>query len=146
MRTALSTVVASSILSVLLVAESPAQDGTAEQIGRRIDQGLQQLGEEVQEAWTRVRKQVDQLGVQGRVYGRLHWDKALANAEIDVDVEQQNAVVLTGRVADEEAHKTALRLARDTVGVRQVIDHLRLARFPAPPSPDTPAAGNASPD
>jgi osmotically-inducible protein OsmY len=146
MRTALSISVGIAIL-LALVSESLAQERAGETIGRRIDRGLEQLADEVREAWAKARKAVDELGVQGRVYGRLRWDKALADQPIDVDVEQQSneeesTVILTGRVADERARKKAIELAQDTIGVREVVDRLQIQPRPqareststAPPS------------
>jgi osmotically-inducible protein OsmY len=110
----------------LVYSQLPAQEGPAQQLGRRIDQGLEQLSQEVQEAWTEVRARVDRLGVQGRVYGRLRWDKAFADEPIDVSVETKDIVTLTGRVQSEAARQQAIELARNTVGVREVIDRLRV--------------------
>jgi osmotically-inducible protein OsmY len=126
MRTRITTFAAIGTVLALFLSDLPAQEGTAEKIGRRIDKGLEQLSQEVQEAWTDVRAKVDKLGVQGRVYGRLRWDKSLAEEPIEVDVEGKDVVVLSGRVPDEETRQKALRLARDTVGVRDVLDRLRI--------------------
>jgi osmotically-inducible protein OsmY len=115
-----------ALMSVPMVSNLPAQDGAAEKIGRRIDRGLEQLSQEVQEAWSDVRDRVDRLGVQGRVYGRLRWDKAFADEPIEVEVEGKDVVVLTGRIPDELVRQKALQLAKDTVGVREVVDRLRL--------------------
>jgi hypothetical protein len=129
--------------SALLLSESPAQERAGETIGRRIDRGLEQLTEEVRQAWAKARKSVDQLSVQGRVYGRLRWDKALADEPIDVDVETSNqkesTVILTGRVPDEKARQKALELAQDTVGVREVIDRLQIELRPQAQQPTSPA-------
>ncbi len=143
MRTAFSISTAITIL-LALSSESPAQErGTGESIGRRIDRGLEQLTEEVREAWAKGRKSVDQLGVQGRVYGRLRWDKALADQPIDVDVDQkstdeESTVILTGRVPDEDVRKKAIELAQDTVGVREVIDRLQIEPRPQVEEPTAP--------
>jgi osmotically-inducible protein OsmY len=144
MRTHL-LILATVAISVLLAASiAPAQEGAAERIGERIDEGLEKLSEKVQQAWHEVRQTVDQLGVQGRVYGRLRWDKALADAEIDVDIQEPNTIVLTGRVPDETARTKAVQLARDTVGVQQVVDRLQLElpstepNIPAPTQNSTP--------
>src|SRR5688500_14615816 len=119
MRTALSITVGTAIL-LALSSKLPAQEeGAGESIGRRIDRGLDKITEEVREAWAKARRQVDELGVQGRVYGRLRWDKALAEEPIDVAVEkestdEQSTVILTGHVPNERARKKALQLAEDT--------------------------------
>jgi hypothetical protein len=142
MRTALSISVAIAIL-LALPCKSPAQERAGESIGRRIDRGLEKLTEEVREAWAKARKQVDQLGVQGRVYGRLRWDKALADQPIDVDIDKQSTdeestVILTGRVPNKDARKKALQLAQDTVGVRDVIDRLQIEPRPQTQEPTVP--------
>lgn len=143
MRTVLSISVAIAIL-LTTPSDSPAQQRAGETIGRRIDRGLEQLAEEVREAWAKARKAVDELGVQGRVYGRLRWDKALADEPIDVAVEQkstdeESTVILTGRVPDEKARKKALELAQDTVGVREVIDRLQIEPRPQAQDPTSPS-------
>ena len=125
MRTALPLLVGMAV-SALLISEVSAQQGTAEKIGQRVDEGLEKLTEGIQQAWRDVRQTVDQLGVQGRVYGRLRWDKTLANAEIDVDIQEPNNIILSGRVPDEAARAKAIELAQDTVGVQQVIVRLQL--------------------
>ena len=109
MRPALAISLGIAIL-LALPSESRAQEERAgESIGRRIDRGLERLTEEVREAWAKARRQVDELSVQGRVYGRLRWDKALADQPIDIDVEQkadddESTVILTGRVNDGHQH------------------------------------------
>jgi BON domain len=144
MRTALSITVGIAIL-LALPRELPAQEeGAGESIGRRIDRGLDKITEEVREAWAKARRQVDELGVQGRVYGRLRWDKALADQPIEVDVEQkstdeESTVILTGRVPDEKAREKAIELAQDTVGVREVIDRLQIE--PRPQAQDPTSRG-----
>ena len=126
MRTRLITIVGFAILPAFLLSELPAQEGAAERIGKRLDRGLEELREEVKQAWTDVRKSVDKLSVQGRVYGRLRWDKALAEEPIDVSMQDKNIVVLTGRVPDDDTRQKAIQLAKDTVGVRDVVDQLQV--------------------
>lgn len=101
-----------------------AQPGTATQIGEKIDRGLSQIGAELSQAWSDVRKSVERMGVRGRVYGRLHWDKALEGARLDVSVRDNQVVVLTGHVATATAKIKAEQLANDTVGVTSVVNEL----------------------
>jgi hyperosmotically inducible periplasmic protein len=143
MRRTFSITIGIAIL-LATVSESPAQEATAERIRRRIDEGVDKLTEEVREAWAKARREVDELSVQGRVYGRLRWDKALAGEPIDVDVEQksgdqESTVIVTGRVNDEDARKKALQLAQDTVGVREVIDRLQVEPRPQGEDPTSPS-------
>jgi hyperosmotically inducible periplasmic protein len=103
------------------------QPGTAEKIGEKIDRGLSQIGAEFSQAWSEVRKSVEKMGVQGRVYGRLHWDKALEGANLDISVRDGQVVVLTGTVASAAAKQKAEQIARDTVGVNGVTNELTVA-------------------
>jgi hyperosmotically inducible protein len=102
----------------------PAQPGTAAKIGEKIDRGLNEIGSELSQAWADVRKSVEKMGVQGRVYGRLHWDKALEGAKVDINVRDNQVVVLSGNVASAAAKEKAEQLARDTVGVNSVVNEL----------------------
>ena len=64
------------------------------------------------------------MGVQGRVYGRLHWDKTLEGANVDVSVRDNQVVVLTDHVATATAKLNAEQIANDTVGVTNVVNEL----------------------
>lgn len=110
-----------------------AQEGLGERLGRELDEKLGQLSSELQESWAKVEQLVDQLGVRGRVYARVHWDKTLTSEPIRIEVEDTDVVVLTGRVPDESAREKAVRLAEDTVGVREVVDRLKVDPSLKPP-------------
>lgn len=101
-----------------------AQETTAEAIGKKIDRGVNLLTNELRQTWDQVRATVDRMGVQGRVYGRLHWDKELTEATIDIEVREDHTVVLKGSVPNRSAKSKAAQLAQDTVGVHEVIDRL----------------------
>src|SRR4051794_31580154 len=58
--------------------------GVGERLGESVDRGLNTLGDKLKRGWADVRRSVDEMGVQGRVYGRLHWDKAISNAPIEI--------------------------------------------------------------
>jgi osmotically-inducible protein OsmY len=70
--------------------------------------------------------------VQGRVYGRLHWDKALEGAALDIDVRDKQVVVLRGKVASAAAKQKAEQLAGDTIGVSSVVNELAIAGTASP--------------
>jgi len=108
----------------LTVAPPAYSQGFGERLGAQLDRGIDRLSEEFKEGWDSLRKAVDKMGVQGRVYSRLRWDKALAQSAIDVDVEDDSSVVLRGRVDTVETRNRAVQLAEDTVGVEQVLDQL----------------------
>jgi osmotically-inducible protein OsmY len=67
------------------------------------------------------------MGLQGRVYGRLHWDKALEGASLDIAIRDTTTVILTGNVPSELAKTKAEQLARDTTGVGNVVNQLAVA-------------------
>jgi hyperosmotically inducible protein len=114
---------------ITVTAEPPTanQPGVGERVGESVDRGLTNLGQRIRKTWADFRKSVDELSVQGRVYGRLHWDKAIAAAPIEISVQNENVVTLSGSVPNEAARRTAVTLANDTVGVRQVVDRLTIA-------------------
>ena len=125
-KAALAIGIVVATAAVLPAQERSEQDGFGERIGRTLDRGLDELGQELRQGWSQIRSTVDRLGVQGRVYGRFGWDKAIAGASIDVQVQGEDVVVLSGSVPKESARKKAIELANDTVGVREVVDKLRV--------------------
>ena len=119
---------ASLALGIVAVLAAPlhAQEGIAEKLGKRLDRGLNKVSEELRQGWAEIRTNVDRLSVQGRVYSRLRWDKATTGAPIDIQVRDENIIVLSGSVSKETARVKAVELARDTVGVSDVIDELKV--------------------
>ncbi len=101
-----------------------AQDGIGQRIGQSIDRGLDRLQGEVQEGWKTLKQTVDRLGVEGRVYSRLRWDKEIATSTIDVDATDAGVVTLKGQVRSSASKQKAVRLAGDTLGVTRVVDQL----------------------
>jgi hyperosmotically inducible periplasmic protein len=114
------------------IASAQQPPGTAEKIGEKIDRGISQIGTEFSQAWAEVRKSVEKMGVQGRVYGRLHWDKSLENANLDIDVRDGQVVVLKGKVDNAAAKQKAEQLARDTIGVTSVVNELAVTSTSSP--------------
>ena len=125
------TAVAAAIV-VWAAVTSVAQEGVGQKIGRSLDQGVHAIGSTVEEGWQQVKEKANRMGVSGRVYARLHWDKALQSATLDIDVHDGGVVTLKGSVADDDAKHTAERLASDTVGVTKVISELGSSRPPRP--------------
>jgi hyperosmotically inducible periplasmic protein len=112
--------------------------GTGEAIGDTVDNVLQSIKrgarattESLQEQYQRARTAVHNMGVQARVYSRLHWDKDLFDAKIDLEFKEGTAT-LRGTVKNLQAKAKAISLARDTVGVDRVDEHLTI-------EPDSPA-------
>lgn len=124
----LTAIAGVAVLTGILLAPAAAQEqGLGERLGERIDRGIRQLSSELQEEWAEVRGAVERMSVQARVYSRLHWDKALATSEIDIEVREGDVIVLMGRVPSAAAKQKAVELAQDTVGAQGVIDQLSVA-------------------
>jgi osmotically-inducible protein OsmY len=106
------------------------QEGAAEKagekldaVGRKIKEVLQKTEDRVREGFHRTRESVHAMGILARVYGRLHWDKALHSSSLTIRIEN-GAVALRGAVPDAAAKAKAVELAEDTVGVNKVVDEL----------------------
>lgn len=94
-----------------------------DQVGRKLRQGIDKAEGAVREGFHKTRDTVHSMGVASRVYGRLHWDKALTSADLHVKVEEGVATI-SGGVPNVEAKTKAITLTAETVGVTRVIDEL----------------------
>jgi hyperosmotically inducible periplasmic protein len=106
------------------------QEGVAEKAGEKIDEvgraikdGIGKAGDSVREGFNRTRDSVQAMGILPRVYGRIHWDKALHASSIVLKGDG-GVITLRGMVSDEAARTKAVTLAAETVGVTRVIDQL----------------------
>src|SRR5262249_43828730 len=107
------------------------QPGVAEQLGGKLDsvgrgivRGAQDVSDSVRRRFEVVRTDVSRMGVHSRVYSRLHWDKSLHTARIEVHLLHDGVVLLRGTVPDAAAKAHAIALARDTIDVTGVVDEL----------------------
>ncbi len=104
-----------------------------DEAGRSFKKGLEEAGDAIRGQFERARNSVHNMDVASRVYGRLHWDKALTSSNIDLDV-KNGVATLRGAVPDSKAKVKAVELAEDTVGITKVTDQLTIQ----PPSQTTP--------
>jgi hyperosmotically inducible periplasmic protein len=129
------TGIVSLTLTVLGLGAGPrlgvAQTGVAERVGEKLDsvgrglvRGAQEVTDAVRSRFEVVRADVSRMGVQPRVYARIHWDKTLYNARIEVHMLRDGSVLLRGVVPDAAARARAVAIARDTVDVTGVVDEL----------------------
>ncbi|MDE2508543.1 MAG: BON domain-containing protein [Planctomycetota bacterium] len=130
---------------LLVAAASFAQQGIGSKVGEKLDEvgrgikrGAQQVGEGLRKQFEVVKSDVNRMEAGSRVYARIHWDKALTSAKIEVHMMRDGAVLLRGTVADKAAHNRAVNLAMNTVGISSVIDELSSVvsseeAAPAPP-------------
>jgi hyperosmotically inducible periplasmic protein len=140
----MSKVFITGMLTLLMqthVDRSALAQGAGEKFGKAIDRGITQLGNELEQGWEEVRRAGDRMGIQARVYTRLHWDKEIQPATIDIDIPKVGTVVLKGSVPSEAAKQKAVRLANDTVGVENVVDRLAVSKITSA----TPQSSNPTP-
>ncbi len=122
----------------------PPQEGVAAKAGEKLDEfgrairrglfdaeetvrgGLNKTGETVREGFAKTKESVQGMGLVPRVYGRLHWDKALHGCNLFVKAEA-GRVTIRGIVPDEAAKDKAVALVKDTVGVTHVVVQLSVA-------------------
>jgi hypothetical protein len=130
--TALCLVLALGTWTIGAAQEEPNK-GTGKSVGETVDnvvqsikKGARETTESIREQYARARTSVHNMGISARVYSRLHWDKALNDAQIDLEVKDDGVTTLSGAVADIKAKAKALELAQDTVGVTRVVDQLAI--------------------
>jgi hypothetical protein len=150
MRGFLRSKVAASGLVVLGLGAGTAlaQQGVAGRVGQKLDgvgrtlkTGALEIGDAVRKRFEVVQADVHRMGTHNRVYARLHWDKALAGAKVEVHMPKAGVVLLRGTVPDAEAKAHAVALAAETIGVNEVVDELATT---VPPARAQPAAPKAS--
>jgi hypothetical protein len=137
---------AAALISVLLggTNSANAQQGPIGQglgdAGRAVKRGFQSAGQAVSGGFQKTRTTVHNMEVVSRIYSRLHWDKTLTGANLEIEVQAGGIAILTGIVPNEAAKTKALTLTAETVGVVQVVDQLAIgaATTPAPVVPGTP--------
>ena len=85
-----------------------------------VREGLNKSGDTVRDGFARTRDSVQAMGLAPRVYGRLHWDKALHSSQLMVKAEG-GTVTIRGTVPDDAAKAKVTSLAKDTFGVTRVV-------------------------
>ncbi len=129
--------IASTLLGAVAVAWAGvgrAEQGVGEKLGEGLDdagrvikRGLQRSGEAVRESFARTKTSVQNMGIEARIYGRIHWDKDLNASLIELEVRNASEAVLRGVVPSAAAKSKVISLTRDTVGVTRVIDQLSIS-------------------
>ena len=122
------------------VARGQQKEGLGERIGDKVKEEAAaakrlagRAGDSIRGEFERAKASVNALNVEARVYGRLHWDKSLEGATLDISMAKDGTVTLTGVVADLAAKARAVQLAGDTVGVTRVVNQLTTPSSPATP-------------
>jgi osmotically-inducible protein OsmY len=103
------------------------QQKDSDSIGDRVDRGVRAVESRLRETWGDVKKATHRMTVQGRVYARVYWDKALADSTIQIESKDKGVILLKGSVSSPEARRRAVELSDSTVGVNETIDQLGIA-------------------
>ena len=84
-----------------------------------------EVGERVADAGARVAESVSEASVTGKIKAKMALDDQISARAIDVTTEG-TTVTLTGAVGSEAERERAVRLARETDGVTNVLDRLTI--------------------
>jgi osmotically-inducible protein OsmY len=103
-----------------------------------LKKGATSAEEAIRQQFAKAKNTVAGMGVEARVYGRLHWDKALTGSKIELSALRPGVIALSGTVANAKAKAKALELTTDTVGVTEVVDHLTIQSTATTTTPGTP--------
>lgn len=106
-------------------------------VGRGIRREAREIGDSMRRGFETMKTEVNRMNTPARVYSRLHWDRALNSARIEVHPVKGGGVLLRGTVADEAARERAVGLARDTMDVSEVIDELTVVMTTTTPTTTT---------
>lgn len=102
-------------------------DKLKEKVGgavQSIKKGAATAEQAIRDQFEKARAAISKMGTEARVYARLHWDKSLHKAKIDLSAPREGTIVLSGFVPDGTAKAKAVALTADTVGVDEVVDKL----------------------
>lgn len=84
-----------------------------------------EVGERTAEAADQARRALTDGSLTAKIKAKMALDDSVKALNIDVDT-SGGTVTLNGVVENEAQHQRALQLARETTGVTQVVDHLRI--------------------
>lgn len=121
------------------------KEGPGEKAGESIDnviqdikEGVKDVSQDIREGFRKTKARVEAMGVESRVYGRIHWDKSLNEAPIELDVTKEGVAVLRGAVGSQDAKSKAVTIASETVGVTRVVDQLTVSAEVEAENDETP--------
>jgi hyperosmotically inducible periplasmic protein len=117
-------VAAFGFVPVAGVARQEGVGAKLSEAGQAIKKEARKVTDAVAREFDKVRNDVGKLGLPHRVYTRIHWDKSLHDAKIEVHHFKGGVVLLRGNVPNVAAKKRAVDLAMETVDVTEVIDEL----------------------
>ena len=113
--------------TILLLTGCNKQDAEClTHIGQKMAAALGETKDSLNVSWQGV---VPAMGLEARVAARLHWDKSLSGAAIEIKVNNAE-VELNGTVQDQSQSARAGELAEATTGVEKVVNSLRVNSEP----------------
>jgi osmotically-inducible protein OsmY len=84
-----------------------------------------EVGEKVAIAAAKVKETAEEAALTSKIKAKMVLDDNIKARAIDVTTDD-SSVTLTGTVRSVDEHDRAVRLARETAGVTQVVDRLRI--------------------
>jgi hyperosmotically inducible protein len=105
-------------------ANSPAAIGTSGSVETAKERGAE-MGEKVAIAAAKVKEEAGDAALTSKIKAKMVLDDNIKARAIDVTTDG-STVTLAGTVRTVDEHDRAVRLARETAGVTQVVDRLRI--------------------
>jgi osmotically-inducible protein OsmY len=106
-----------------------AANKTADGVGtaaNKTAEGVSTAANKTGDALAKTGEVIDDSWITTKVKSKYVGEKSVDGSDISVET-KNNIVTLTGTVPSTSAHAAALRIARDTKGVKKVVDNLRIA-------------------
>ena len=97
-------------------------DKAAEKTGEGVSKAADKTGD----ALAKTGEVIDDTWITTKVKSKYVGEDSVKGSDISVET-KENVVTLTGTVPTATAHAAALRMARETKGVKRVVDNLRIA-------------------
>lgn len=114
--------------TVFVVGCQPSSDGSAGTIDtQKARERGAEIGEKTAVAAARIKDSIAEGSLTAKIKAKMALDDTIKARSIDVTTDG-TTVTLSGTVSSAAEHTRALALARETEGVAQVIDKLRVAR------------------
>ena len=107
------------------VEKPTATTGTVDTAAAR-ERGAE-IGEKAAVATAKMKETVEEAAVTAKIKAKMALDDSVKSRAIDVTT-NGSTVTLSGTVGSAAEHDRAVHLARETDGVTQVVDHLRISR------------------
>lgn len=112
-----------------IVAPGSAADKTREGLNKAANKTAEGVGtaaNKTGDALAKTGEVIDDSWITTKVKAKYVGESSVEGSDITVDT-KNNVVTLTGTVPNTAAHSAALRIARETKGVKKVVDNLRVS-------------------